>query len=162
MTDINELILDQTENLNKIRNSFKTYLSKKNFSIGVIESRLILLDKSWDQYQNTDSDIQELKTNDNKKFQYFTDENFRLDAVEELYADVRGEYFEAKHKIELKENADSHSSIKPNDSSAGIHHERKLLVLQIHKLLKYRLLELLRCLRLQKLLQHNILLPQQL
>ena len=131
MTDINELILDQTDNLNKIRNSFKTYLSKKNFSIGVIESRLILLDKYWDQYQNTDNEIQELKTNENKKFQYFTDENFRLDAVEELYADVRGEYFEAKHKIELKENADSHSSSKSSDLSVTTHHERKLPPLPI-------------------------------
>ena len=132
MDKFEDLVLKQMNLYEKLKTAFDRYeRSQEVVTIGGVEARLLLLDSTYNKYRNNHSKLLELADQKTIAHEYFTNDCFSLDNMEETYTIQYRHFLERKRILKLKEAPNSHPV---NTSVATASHiDRKLPALPIPK-----------------------------
>ena len=102
MTDFKNLVVEQVKIYQKIKGTFAAYENSKGTShtLGLIESRMILLDKHYQQYLKGNAKLPTADDNFKKEQAlYFNALCYHVDNVEDLHTNERGKFLDIKINI---------------------------------------------------------------
>ena len=109
-----DAVLRQTNLYDKFKKIFSNFEKNSNITIGSIQAKLLQLDNYFSDYKKNDIEIKNYKADANKDHPYFSLDEYSLDAVEDLYYNLMGQFLELKD--EISRNASLNSS-QLNDNS---------------------------------------------
>ena len=104
MTHFEDLVLRQISLWEKLKTAFDRFeRAPEVITIGGVEARLLLLDSSYNKYRSNHSKLLELADQKTISHEYFTNDSFSLDNMEEIYTIQYGKFLEKKRILNLKE-----------------------------------------------------------
>ena len=123
---MDDFIIDQTNLMRKIRLSYESFKSLgEGATLGVLESRLELLEKNWNKFEGNHREMLSIKLPEDSLRPYFADNLY--DISETIFGDVRGQYWEHRNAFDQQDAASQASLI----SQAPAVVSRKLPVIPI-------------------------------
>ena len=109
MAQFEDLVLLQMGLYDKLKSAFDRYeRSQEVITIGGVEARILLLDSSYSKYRANHAKLLELADQKTIGHEYFVNDSFSLDNMEEVYTSQYGQFLEKKRVLKIKEAPDHH------------------------------------------------------